>query len=203
MRIRICIRIATEVAKLLCIFQTDWFSSMCSRRQNYHHFILFPNTWKCPSFQLHQETSTSAALMNRWVQGVRLRSVISRKCAMIWIPQYGRNLKTKGYDNLNKMMHTCISVIHVLIKVMIIRNYHHKGCSLLSDPTQLKGWSEVFDTDKKEDVEEECRKTYQDFTWKKNGSLRLINKHAFENHPVTGDRVWFNSALVSIFILCI
>ena len=36
------------------------------------------------------------------------------------------------------------------------------GCSLLSDPSQLKDWPEVFDTDKKEDVEEECRKAHQD-----------------------------------------
>ena len=89
---------------------------------------------------------------------------------------------------------------------MVIRNYHEAGCSLLSDPTQLKGWPEVFDTDKKEDVEEECRNTYQDFTWKKNGGLRLVNKRdAFENHPVTGDRVWFNHLQVKIkvtFISC-
>ena len=75
---------------------------------------------------------------------------------------------------------------------MIVRNYQ-KSWSLFHDPTQLKGWPEVFSTDKKEDVEEESRNTFQDFTWKKNGGLRLINKcAAFENHPVTGDRVWFN-----------
>ena len=90
---------------------------------------------------------------------------------------------------------------------MLVRNYHN-GCSLLSDPTQLKGWPEIFDTDKKEDVEEECRNTYQDFTWKKNGGLRLVNKRdAFENHPVTGDRVWFNHLQVRIrdnlFLLCV
>ena len=80
----------------------------------------------------------------------------------------------------------------VFIKVMFIRNYN-KGCSLCSDPTQLKGWPEVFGTDKKEDIEEECKNALQDFTWKKNDGLRLINKRdAFENHPVTGDRVWFN-----------
>ena len=74
----------------------------------------------------------------------------------------------------------------------MVRNYQ-KGCSLISDPTQLKGWPEIFDTDSKEEVEQECRNTFQDFTWKKNGGLRLINKRdAFENHPVTGDRVWFN-----------
>ena len=75
---------------------------------------------------------------------------------------------------------------------MVVRNYQ-KGCSLISDPTQLKGWPEIFDTDSKEEVEQECRNTFQDFTWKKNGGLRLINKRdAFENHPVTGDRIWFN-----------
>ena len=75
---------------------------------------------------------------------------------------------------------------------MNIRNYN-KNRSLFSDPTQLKGWPEVFGTDKKEVIEEESRNALQDFTWKKNDGLRLINKRdAFENHPVTGDRVWFN-----------
>ena len=80
---------------------------------------------------------------------------------------------------------------------MCIRNYN-KSCSLFSDPTQLKGWSEVFGTNKKEVIEEESRSTFQDFTWKKNDGLRLINKrNAFENHPITGDRVWFNHLQVN------
>lgn len=86
------------------------------------------------------------------------------------------------------------------IKVMCIRNYNKSSsCSLFSDPTQLKGWPEVFGTDKKEVIEEESRNTFQDFTWKKNDGLRLINKRdAFENHPVTGDRVWFNHLQVKL-----
>jgi len=80
---------------------------------------------------------------------------------------------------------------------MIIRNYS-KGWPILNDPTQMKGWQEVFNTDKKEDIEEECRNTFQDFTWKKNGGLKLVNKRdAFENHPVTGDRIWFTHLQVS------
>ena len=75
---------------------------------------------------------------------------------------------------------------------MVVRNYK-KNWSVFNDPTQLKGWPEVFNTEKKEDVENECRDTLIDFSWKKNDGLKLVNKRdAFENHPDTGDRIWFN-----------
>jgi alpha-ketoglutarate-dependent taurine dioxygenase len=80
--------------------------------------------------------------------------------------------------------------------VMYYRNYHRKK-TLLTDPTMLKGWEEVFDTDKKEDIEEECRKNHIDFSWAKNDDLKLVSREsAIETHPDTGKKVWFNHVQV-------
>jgi len=92
----------------------------------------------------------------------------------------------------------------------MVRNYK-KARTILTDPTQLKGWPEIYGTDKKEEVEEECRKSFQDFTWMKNDGLKLVNQRAaFENHPETGDRIWFNhlqvcrlsQIIVAIVVAC-
>ena len=78
------------------------------------------------------------------------------------------------------------------MQVTYIRNYNGKK-TLLTDPTMLKGWKDVFDTSDKSVVEEECRKNCLDYKWKENGGLRLVNTEtAVEKHPVTGDKVWFN-----------
>ena len=48
--------------------------------------------------------------------------------------------------------------------VTYIRNYtSDKSC--LSQPLQLKGWSAVFETDSKEEVEKELKKSNLDFKW--------------------------------------
>ena len=80
---------------------------------------------------------------------------------------------------------------------MYIRNYNTRK-RLLSDPTSLKGWRDVFGTDSKEEVEADLRKNKLDFTWTSdNDGLRIINKEtAVEAHPVTGDKVWFNHVQV-------
>ena len=79
---------------------------------------------------------------------------------------------------------------------MYIRNYSaHK--KLLGDPTSMKSWIDVFETDDKENVEEELRKNMIDFTWSKNDHLHLVSREAaVEPHPVTGEKVWFNHAQV-------
>ena len=78
-----------------------------------------------------------------------------------------------------------------------IRNYIGKK-TLLTDPTMLKGWQDVFDTDDKEIVEQECRKTEVEYQWKKNNGLRLMTTEAaIEEHPDTGDKIWFNHTSVS------
>lgn len=81
---------------------------------------------------------------------------------------------------------------------MYIRNYN--TCKrLLSDPTSLKGWRDVFGTDNKAEVEEDLRKNKLDFKWTSDDGLRIVNKEAaVETHPVTGDKVWFNHLQVYI-----
>ena len=82
--------------------------------------------------------------------------------------------------------------------MLYIRNYNTRK-SLLSDPTSLKGWRDVFGTDSKAEVEDDLRKNKLDFTWTSGDGLRIINREAaIEPHPVTGDKVWFNHVQVSI-----
>ncbi|XP_019861907.1 PREDICTED: uncharacterized protein LOC105315478 [Amphimedon queenslandica] len=81
--------------------------------------------------------------------------------------------------------------------VAYIRNYSSVK-PFLSQPLQLKGWSAVFETEKKEEVEKELRRTNMDFKWGANDHLCITNKaSAVEVHPVTGDKIWFNH--LSIF----
>lgn len=82
-------------------------------------------------------------------------------------------------------------------QVMHIRNYNGQK-TLFTDPTMLKGWHDVFDTDDKQVVEEELRSSGQDYSWQKNDGLRIINTdQAVEKHPETGKKVWFNHSQVS------
>lgn len=48
--------------------------------------------------------------------------------------------------------------------VAYIRNYSSVK-SFFSQPLQFKGWSAVFETEKKEEVEKELRMTNMDFKW--------------------------------------
>ena len=94
------------------------------------------------------------------------------------------------------MSKVCASFCAPCTQVMYVRNYHRKK-TFVADPTMLKGWEDVFDTDCKDVIESECRNNELDFSWSKNDDLKIVNKAAaFEVHPVTGDRVWFNHAQV-------
>ena len=70
-------------------------------------------------------------------------------------------------------------------KVMYVRNY-----SAIDLP-----WSEVFQTENKEDVELYCRENNMTWEWLPNNELRTkqINQ-ATAKHPVTGEKIWFNQA---------
>ena len=48
--------------------------------------------------------------------------------------------------------------------VAYIRNYSSVK-PFISQPLQLKGWSALFETERKEEVEEELRRTNMDFKW--------------------------------------
>ena len=61
----------------------------------------------------------------------------------------------------------------------------------------MKGWQDVFNTKDKNEVETELRESGQDFHWKGDDELSIMNKQeAIETHPETGDKIWFNHALV-------
>ncbi|OFA06704.1 TauD/TfdA family dioxygenase [Duganella sp. HH101] len=56
-------------------------------------------------------------------------------------------------------------------------------------------WQTVFNTEQKAEVEAFCRKAGIDWEWKPDGELRTTQLcQAFETHPVTGEKVWFNQA---------
>ena len=61
----------------------------------------------------------------------------------------------------------------------------------------LKGWQDVFQTEDKREVEEELRRTGQDFRWDKDHLKIIGHEAAVETHPVSGEKVWFNHAAVS------
>ncbi|MBL8150716.1 MAG: TauD/TfdA family dioxygenase [Blastocatellia bacterium] len=68
--------------------------------------------------------------------------------------------------------------------VMYLRNYG-VGIDL--------GWQEAFQTDRREDVEEYCRKAPIDFEWKDSGRLRTSQRRpSVIKHPKTEEMLWFN-----------
>ncbi len=70
-------------------------------------------------------------------------------------------------------------------KVMYVRNYGH-----LDLP-----WQEVFQTQDPRDVEAFCAEAGIAVEWRDNGQLRTSQVcQAVAEHPVTGEKVWFNQA---------
>lgn len=56
-------------------------------------------------------------------------------------------------------------------------------------------WMDMFETDDKSHVEQYCEHEQIRWKWKPDGTLQLINERpAVVVHPVTGQKIWFNSA---------
>ncbi|NQZ11676.1 MAG: TauD/TfdA family dioxygenase [Algicola sp.] len=56
-------------------------------------------------------------------------------------------------------------------------------------------WQEVFQTDDKAEVETFCRDNALEFKWNSDGTLTTSQVNpAVAEHPVTGEKVWFNQA---------
>ena len=70
-------------------------------------------------------------------------------------------------------------------KILYVRNYTNIDLP----------WSEVFQTDNKQEVEDYCKENDMTCEWLPNNGLRTkqVNQ-ATAIHPVTGDKVWFNQA---------
>ncbi len=73
-----------------------------------------------------------------------------------------------------------------------IRNYSGPNDKSLLKLWELKAWPEIFNTTDKAEVSKKCEETNQPYEW--NGDkLRLLNeKEAYQDHPETGERVWYN-----------
>ena len=79
-----------------------------------------------------------------------------------------------------------------------MKNYTRNGKKWSIDPTMLKGWEELFGTTDKTVVDEECRKSNIDITWKDNDAVKLVNREAaIQYHPETNEPVWFNHVQVN------
>lgn len=59
--------------------------------------------------------------------------------------------------------------------VTCIRNYDSEKVWYKFDPWKLKGWRNVFETDSKAEVTQECERTGLTAEWGPNDSLRIVN----------------------------
>lgn len=81
--------------------------------------------------------------------------------------------------------------------IRIIRNYDGPSGGGKFDLWKLKRWDEMFATTDRAKVEESCRQQGFEYTWYGKEKLRLVSTHrAVENHPSTGEPVWFNHVQV-------
>ena len=94
---------------------------------------------------------------------------------------------------MSELLLTGFHSIIVLCKVMYMRNYKGRK-TLFVDPTMLKGWQDVFQTEDRDVVEEELRHSGQDFSWSGDNLTIVGREAAVETHPVTGERIWFNQS---------
>jgi hypothetical protein len=79
--------------------------------------------------------------------------------------------------------------------VMYVRSYQ-EGVDLR--------WQEVFQTDAKYDMDKHCQDNNIEYVWLNDGKQFRCKQviQATANHPVTGDKVWFNQAnLFHVFSL--
>lgn len=74
-----------------------------------------------------------------------------------------------------------------------IRNYNGPNSTTKFDLWKLKRWDEMFLTKDKNVAEEKSKQNGLKYEWYENDKLRLINdQEATIEHPVTGEKVWFN-----------
>ena len=115
------------------------------------------------------------------------------------------------YENIKYAIFCCISPASLGGETPISDN--RKILSALSEKTKNKflekgirykrylrknaglSWQEVFQTNDKNQVEEECEKTKMSYEWKEEDGLELTwNKDAIWKHPKTEELLWFNHA---------
>ena len=87
-------------------------------------------------------------------------------------------------------------------KIRYTRKHKEKGFKppfVTTDITSLKGWSDLFDTHNKTEVEEICRRENLPVRWEGRNRDTFVseyNDEPFQLHPDTKEPVWFNHAQV-------
>ena len=79
----------------------------------------------------------------------------------------------------------------------LLQEFEHKQVRYVRNLHNGQGmgpsWQETFGTDDRNEVETYCKQEFIEYTWKKDGGLKLVDRRpATRVHPVTGEKVWFN-----------
>ncbi|SHF86026.1 TauD/TfdA family dioxygenase [Streptoalloteichus hindustanus] len=80
----------------------------------------------------------------------------------------------------------------------VVRDFARVGVRYVRNYGEGVGlpWPEVFQTDNRDEVAAYCQERGIDLEWKPDGGLRTSHvRPALAEHPVTGERVWFNHAI--------
>jgi alpha-ketoglutarate-dependent taurine dioxygenase len=74
---------------------------------------------------------------------------------------------------------------------------YHQYCPSGHNNTKFKTWQDMFGTEQRAVAEQKCAAQDVKIGWLKDGSAKLTNfGSAIRQHPVTGERIWFNQAHV-------
>jgi len=86
--------------------------------------------------------------------------------------------------------------IYNLIPAEIREKFERKGVMYVRNYSDLDlSWQVVFQTDRRDEVEDYCDKNGLSYQWLENNALRTVQVNpATAVHPVTGEKLWFNQA---------
>jgi alpha-ketoglutarate-dependent taurine dioxygenase len=124
---------------------------------------------------LHNENAYSKS----WPQRIFFFSVI--------VATEGGETPIASSRNVYKRIDSSIREKFEKYGILYVRNY---------TPGVDLSWQEVFQTDKREEVDKYCQEHEIDLQWNKNGP-ELTTKEVCQatiKHPTTGESVWFNQA---------
>jgi alpha-ketoglutarate-dependent taurine dioxygenase len=112
-------------------------------------------------------------------------------------PKYGGETPLCDFRKVYAQLDTSIRQEFDKKGVISVRNYSGLKSNTKWNLFELKRWDQVFRTTDKSEVERQCKEQDIEFEWCKNDRLRLIHRTAASiQHPVSGDRTWFNHSQV-------
>lgn len=87
-----------------------------------------------------------------------------------------------------------IREVHRLVDPAVREEFTRRGWSVVRNFHEGFGidWRDVFNTDDRSLVEENCRAKEIDFEWREDGLRTTARRRAVHTHPETGEKVWFN-----------